>query len=129
MPRWRSLALLSGMLSVLGGCAGQRQAGPAAVGPEAEAIYIEVENQSSTDLTIYLIVDNVSQRLGMVSTNGVLSLEKAWRQIGRGRRLRLRAEVIGSATRVVTEDLRVQPGQLIRWTLASDLKMSTWAIY
>jgi hypothetical protein len=114
---------------LLAACGRHHQAAPGDVAAEPMGLAIEVENQASVDLAIYLIVDNVSERLGTVTTNGVLTLEKPWRRVGSGRRLRLRAEVIGSATRIVTEDLHAQPGQLIRWTLTPDLRMSYWGIF
>jgi hypothetical protein len=129
MREGRISTLLSVAVLVLAACAGR----PPSPQPEAEAeaasVAFEIENQSSLDCAIYLIVDHISLRLGSVSTNAVLTVEKEWRQIGRGRHLRLRAEVVGSATRVVTDDLLVQPGQLVHWTLTPDLRMSNWAIY
>lgn len=113
----------------LAACAGRHTPVQQAVEPEAMSVAFEIENQSSLDCAIYLIVDHISLRIGSVSTNGVLTVEKEWRQVGGGRPLRLRAEVVGSRTRVVTEDLRPQPGQLVHWTLTPDLKMSNWAIY
>lgn len=124
----RALSLLMTVLLVVA-CSRHQQAAPGEVPVEPMGLAFEVENQSSVDLAIYLIVDNVSERLGMVTTNAVLTVEKPWQRVGGGRRLRLRAEVIGSATRIVTEDLRAQPGQLVRWTLTPDLKMSFWGVY
>jgi hypothetical protein len=122
-------ALLLATALLLVACGGHKQAAPGEVPVQTMGLAFEVENQSSVDLAIYLIVENVSERLGTVTTNAVLTVEKPWQRVGGGRRLRLRAEVIGSATRLVTDDLRAQPGQLVRWTLTPDLKMSFWGIY
>ena len=97
--------------------------------PATQELGLEIENQSTSDIVIYLIIANVSTRLGMVSTNGVLAVTLPWRRVGAGRRLRLRAEVVGSATRLVTDDLQVSPGQLVRWTLTPNLRMSQVAVY
>jgi hypothetical protein len=129
MSRKRRPVLLPVTALLLIACGGHKQAAPGEVPVEPMGLAFEVENQSSVDLGIYLIVDNVSERLGTVTTNAVLTVEKSWQRVGGGRRLRLRAEVIGSGTRLVTDDLRAQPGQLVRWTLTPDLKMSYWGIY
>jgi hypothetical protein len=121
------LALVS-IAATLGACRGPGAAA-GAPGPEPEALGFEIENQSSVSIAVYLIVDHVSQRLGTVNTNAVLAMERPWRRVGRGRHLRLRADVIGSDTRVVTDELQVQPGQVVRWILAPDLRMSSWSIY
>jgi hypothetical protein len=117
------------MALLLVGCGRRQEIGPGEVPVEPMGLAFEIENQSSVDLAIYLIVNNVSVRLGTVSTNAVLLVEKPWKRVGGGRRLRLRAEVIGSATRLVTEDLHAQPGQLVHWTLTPDLRMSFWGVY
>jgi len=117
------------ILLLLLACGRRPHAGPGEVPVEPMGLAFEVENLSSVDLAVYLIVDNISERLGTVTTNAVLAVEKPWHRVGGGRRLRLRAEVIGSATRLVTDDLRAQPGQLVRWTLTPDLRMSYWGIY
>ena len=117
------------LLALLAACAGRGRGAATAPEPEPMTVAFEIENQSSLDCAIYLVVDRISLRVGTVSTNATLTVEKDWRQLGRGRHLRLRAEVIGSATRVVTDELQVQPGQLVRWTLTPDLRMSNWGVY
>jgi hypothetical protein len=117
------------LLALLAACAGRGRGAATAPEPEPMTVAFEIENQSSLDCAIYLVVDRISLRVGTVSTNATLTVEKDWRQLGRGRHLRLRAEAIGSATRVVTDELQVQPGQLVRWTLTPDLRMSNWGVY
>ena len=49
-----------------------------------------------------------------------------WQPAGKSR---LRAYPIGGPGSFTSEDLQVQPGQLIKWTLESDLSRSFLAIY
>ena len=117
------------MFALLGGL-GCHQKGPAAEPePLDQELGFEIENQSTSDSAIYLIVGNVSNRLGLIPSNATLALTRTWRRVAAGRRLRLRVEVIGSATRLVREDLQVSPGPVVRWTLTPDLPMSQVAVY
>jgi len=90
---------------------------------------VSIENHFAGTLTIYLDAHGTSLRLGKVSAQGSPAFVLPWRRVGPDGVFRLRAEVIGSAERVVSEEIRVQPGQLVRWTLAATLGMSSVAIF
>lgn len=92
--------------------------------PAPGEIGIEVQNQSSFSLTIYLVTGSVRHRLGQVNAQDALALARPYSEFARGSSVHLRAEVIGSDERVVTDDLRVQAGQIIHWILAPNLRMS-----
>lgn len=92
--------------------------------PATGEIGIEVQNQSSFSLTIYLVTGSVRHRLGQVNAQDALALARSYSEFARGSSVYLRGEVIGSDERVVTDDLRVQPGQIIHWILAPNLRMS-----
>jgi hypothetical protein len=92
--------------------------------PAPGEVGIEVQNQSSFSLTIYLVTGTVRRRLGQVNAQDALALVKPYSELAHGSSVYLRAEVIGSDDRVVTDDLRVQPGQIIQWILAPNLRMS-----
>jgi hypothetical protein len=76
---------------------------------------------------VYLHSGGTSQRLGEVNFQEVKSFVLQWRRLWDG--FYLRAEVIGSSERALTNDLQVQPGQMVRWTLTPNLDMSNVAIY
>jgi hypothetical protein len=99
-------------------------------GPTPGDVGIEVENQSSASLTIYLVTGSVRHRLGQVNAQDGLAVVKSWAEWSRGGAvIYLRAEVIGSDEAVVSDNLRVQPGQVIQWVLTPNLRMSRVVLY
>lgn len=120
---WR---LLAWAMVVAVGCG---KSGPGSVGPAGPGeLAVTVENQFAASLTIFLEVGGPSRRLGQVNIQETRAFVVPWSRVGTGL-LRLRAEVIGSDERVVTEDLRIQPGQMVHWTLAPQLNMSTVSFF
>jgi len=115
---WVALAALAPLA-----CGGPPTPGSPGPGGPGE-LAITVENQFAASLTIYLETGGPSRRLGQVNIQESKAFVVPWGRAGTGL-LRLRAEVIGSDERVVTDDLRIQPGQMIHWTLAPQLAMST----
>jgi hypothetical protein len=92
-------------------------------------IALEVESHHWSDIVVYLMNGSQSERLGMV--NGLSSKQFVFpfRKLASGGRARLRAYAIGGAGSITSEDLLVQPGQWIKWTLESDLDRSSLAIH
>jgi hypothetical protein len=90
---------------------------------------LEVENHNWRDVVIYLMNGNQSQRLGMVSGVSTRNFVFAYRQIATGGKVRLRAQPVGGQGSFTSEDVVIQVGQGIKWTLESDLKRSTLAVY
>ena len=106
-----------------------KRGGSEPVSPGSGEIVIEVENQYAASVTIYLDAGGTSRRLGQVNIGSSQSFPVAWRQLGTDGAFRLRAEVIGSSERVMTDVLRVQPDQIVRWTLAPQLGMSAVMVH
>ena len=90
---------------------------------------LEVENHHWSDIVIYLMNGNQSQRLGMVSGVSTKSFVFPYRQIATGGRVRLRAHPVGGQGSFTSEDVVIQSGQGIKWTLESDLKRSSVTVY
>jgi hypothetical protein len=105
-----------------------RGRGPESVPPrDAGEVAVQVENHYAGTLVVYLHSGGTSHRLGEVNFQEVKSFVLQWRRLWDG--FYLRAEVIGSSERALTNDLQVQPGQMVRWTLTPNLDMSNVAIY
>lgn len=100
-----------------------RKPGPVTVENPAE-VGIMVESNFSATVVIFLEVKGNKRRLGEVHTQETLSWVVPFRQMGYGIS-RLRAEVIGSDQWIATPDLQVQPGQVVRWSLAPRLVQSS----
>jgi hypothetical protein len=90
---------------------------------------VEVENHHWNDVVVYLMNGNQAQRLGMVTGVSTNRFVFPYRQIASGGRLRLRAHPVGGQGSFTSEDVVIQPGQSIRWTLESDLRRSSLAVF
>ena len=123
MSRWSTLLVLT-----LAACAHRHAPGPVTARGPAEAAVI-VESQFSGLVTVYLDAGGRTTRLGEVHFQETNSFVLPWRVVGDGGSTRLRGEVIGSQERVVTSDLRITPGSVVRWTLTPRLDMSYYTVY
>jgi hypothetical protein len=97
--------------------------------PEDAEVAITVENHHWLDMTIYLLHDGTSERLGMVSGTGHASWFVPGRKFKTGSPIRLLADPIGMDRTLTSESLLVRPGQLVRWTLEAQLSQSTASVY
>ena len=97
--------------------------------PGNTEVVLEVENHHWKDIVIYLMNGNQSQRLGMVSGVSTNSFVFPFRQLATGGKVRLRANPVGGEASFTSEDVVIQSGQGIRWTLESDLKRSSLSVY
>jgi hypothetical protein len=95
---------------------------------ENTATLLEVESHHWSDVVIYLMNGNQAERLGTVAGVSTNRFSFPYRHIASGGRLRLRAHPIGGDS-FTSEDVVVQPGQSVKWTLESDLRRSSLAIY
>ncbi len=119
------LVLISLLLVACGGPPTARDPAPAVV----DEVAVSIENHYAGTLTIYLDAHGTSLRLGEVSAQGSPSFVIPWRRVAPDGVFRLRGEVVGSAERVVTGLIRAQPGQLVRWTVAAALGMSSVSVF
>ena len=90
---------------------------------------LEVENHGWSDIVIYLVRGTAVERLGMVGALNTKTFVFPYRKLGIGNDVRLRADPIGGPRTFTSENLLVQPGQWIKWTLESDLTRSFLAVY
>ena len=122
------IGLLTNLL-LTSGCAAR------SVPPEEEDAHgegvemaLEVENHNWSDIVIYLIHGSQSHRVGMVTAASTAHFAFPYRKLGAGGNARLRAYPVGGPQAVTSENLLVQPGQWIKWTLESDLRRSFVAV-
>jgi len=129
MRAWKAAALLGSALLL--GCAGKSEEPDQDVEPaQASAeIALEVENHGWSDIVIYLVRGTAVERLGMVGSLNTGTFIFPYRRLGVGTDIRLRADPIGGPRSFTSENLLVQPGQWIKWTLESDLTRSFLAVY
>jgi hypothetical protein len=92
-------------------------------------VLLEVESHHWNDIVIYLMNGNQSQRLGTVLGVSSNRFVFPYHQIASGGKVRLRAYPVGGQGSFTSEDVLVQPGQWIKWTLESDLSRSSMAVH
>lgn len=114
---------------IAAGCASHssRKTDPAP-GLDAE-VSLEVENHNWSDVVIYLLRGGQPERLGMVTAHSTGTFVFPYRRLGASGNSRLSAYPIGGRSGFSSENLLVQPGQSIKWTLESDLNRSSLMVY
>jgi hypothetical protein len=117
-----------GLAAVLLGCAARSEDEPALAEGNAE-VALEVENHGWSDIVIYLVRGTAADRLGMVGALNTETFVFPYRKLGVGSDVRLRAYTIGGPRAFTSENVLIQPGQWIKWTLESDLTRSFLAVY
>jgi hypothetical protein len=97
--------------------------------PATAEIAVAVESHHWSDIVIYLMNGTQSQRLGMVASLSTIEVVIPYRQLQTGGTARLRAYPVGGPGSFTSENLLVQPGQQITWTLESDLARSFLSVH
>ncbi len=98
--------------------------------PEQTAeLAVEVENHGWSDIVVSLVRGSSVERLGMVGGLKTETFVFPYRKLGAGSDVRLRAYPIGGPKAFTSENLLVQPGQWVKWTLESDLTRSFLSVY
>jgi hypothetical protein len=132
MRRAPTPALTAGVVLLslaLGGCAHRSMpGGPEQPGRDAP-VSIEVTNHNWSDVVIYLDRGNLSERLGMVTSQNTAFFTVPFLHLGPTGTARLRADPVGNMQSFSSEFLQVQPGQTIRWTLENDIERSFLGVY
>ena len=129
--RRNEVTRMLGLVGLLLGCASRSD------DPDAEPLLsettaevaLEVENHAWSDIVIYLVRGTAVDRLGMVGALNTETFVFPYRKLGVGTDVRLRAYPIGGPRAFTSENVLVQPGQWIKWTLESDLTRSFLAVY
>lgn len=122
--------MFAALLSAIPGCGllfpGSEPDTPAA--PASSTVLVEVESHNWSDITVYLLVGGLPQRLGMVTALGEATFDFPAQRLHTSGGVRLRAlPVAGQA--FTSETILVLPGQIISWTLENNLDNSSFSVY
>jgi hypothetical protein len=112
---------------VLSGCGGRARS-PFRAGGGDETIRVEVRNDNFLDVTVYVLPDGVSHRIGDVTGSSSATLDVPARLILAATSVRLLVNPIGSPQTYLSEEILVTPGDLIRLHVASRIQMSSWSV-
>jgi len=92
-------------------------------------VVLTVTNHHFVDITVYVEHDGQRARVGIVTAATTQQFLLPMRVLGVAHQFRLYGEAIGSPESVRTETLNIQPGQAIEWTLESNLRRSSVAVF
>jgi hypothetical protein len=127
---WRRGSALGALLLLLSACGlifGSRKS--ERTDASNSEVAVEVESHHWNDVVIYLMNGNQSQRLGTAAGVSTSRFFFPYRQLSTGGKLRLRAYPVGGQGSVTSDDVLLQPGQGVKWTLESDLRRSSLAVF
>jgi hypothetical protein len=127
VPLFRAVVLIGSFISTTGCGLLSREPPPKPTPRDAE-VSVEVENHNWSDITIYLMTGGLPQRVGMVTALTTASFPLPSHRLHTAASVRLRALPVAGQP-FTSEDIMVQPGQAIMWTLESDLDRSSLAVY
>jgi hypothetical protein len=88
-----------------------------------------VENHHWSDVIVSVIHDGVIDRIGMVTAVKTSTFIIPGRRLSPGGLIQLRGHAVGAPDSHTTEALQVRAGQMIQWTLESDLARSSVAVH
>ena len=118
------------ILAALGACAGKTEG--EAETPTVAAntpVGLEVENHGWADVVVYLVRGSAEERLDTVGSLNSTVFTFPFHRLGTGNDARLKADPIGSDRAYYSEDIHMQPGQSLKWTLEADLTRSFLGVY
>ena len=116
------LALL--LLLASGGCAALRHSQPE---DETDVVDVTIVNNHTLNVTVFNVAQGHRDRLGEVTAMASGSFKLHLRRLP-ANEIQLRADPIGSPRPVTSELVRVSPGDVVQWTLESNLARSHIAI-
>jgi hypothetical protein len=123
----RSRLTLAIVLAAVGlACHGTPQ--PRPTGPAAD-VALTVVNHNWQDVTILIVHDGVTERVGLAVSASTADFMLPWRYFVSRGTVYLIADPVGDPSQYNSDNLLVQPGQQIVWTLETDLYRSSIGVY
>ena len=101
---------------------------PAPPVPQTE-FALRVTNHNYLDVVVYVLHHGQRTRVGTVTGSSSELFLLPARLLVLGGDIQLFGDAIGNDSYALTERLVVEPGQFIDWTLETDLRRSTVAVY
>jgi hypothetical protein len=88
---------------------------------------LEVENNSTSDVRIFVLRGSMPTRIGLVSGMSTATFQLGAQLIDR--EIRLYASPVGGTQRARTDAFRVRAGQLVSWKLDNRLRSDRLSVY
>jgi hypothetical protein len=129
--RQASWSLAAVMVCLPAGCArAHKSAAPqAAITVPQTEFAIRVTNHNYLDVVLYVLHDGLQTRVGTVTGSSAQTFYLSSRLLSHSGEIRLYGDPIGNDEYALTDVLVVEPGQYIDWTLETDLRRSSAAVF
>lgn len=121
---WMAVLVVAALVSA---CGGRRGPAPFGESERERAITVEVDNGNYLDVVVYVLQGRSTARVGTVSGLTTTSLPVAGQLVALGR-IRVMVDPIGSPGGYVTEEIPVNPGDVVVVRVGSELRQSSWFI-
>jgi hypothetical protein len=112
-------SILIAVLVLLAACGPSRHA---ASDDASRPTPVRVENQSWSDMRIYVVVSGLRQRLGVVTGGTTQTLQIPASVVGLGREISFLADPIAGRTTAQSFSIFVRPGETVRITIPSSVR-------
>ena len=97
---------------------------------DSEAVVsLQIANHNWSDIVIYVLRDGQPSRIGVATAASSTSFLLPRRMFGQAGEIQFWGRPIGAAGNAYSENVIVQPGQWIEWTLEDDLNRSAIGVY
>ena len=96
--------------------------------PDADVVTLNIINHNSLDIVIYAVNGSSRRRIGQVTGTSSDHFKVHLRQATTMGDLQLYADPIGARRGVNSDVVHVTPGQIVEWTIETDLLRSAIAI-
>lgn len=116
-PEKLVIALAAALL--VGACGGMQSSNV-----ESGDVFVEVMNANQLDADVYLLSGGQQFRLGLVTTNGRERFRVAPRLVAPPGNLRVAADLLASRGSFVSEELRLEPGDVVRLMVQPNIRTS-----
>lgn len=90
---------------------------------------LKVINHHWLDVDVFILQNGQRTHVGTITATASQTFILPAHLLGASRQIALVADAIGSPAVVRSETLLVQPGQIIEWTLETDLRRSSVGVY
>lgn len=94
------------------------------VGSDWAGTTVEIENNNTRDVRAYVLRGGTRYTLGLATSMRVSTFTLPVDQLSEGSHIRVFVQVVGSSEQRLTEEIRVEPGLVIRWALEDPLRYS-----
>lgn len=117
--RLEKLVIALAVALLVGACAGMQSSKV-----ERGDVFVEVLNANQLDADVYLLSGGQQHRLGLVTTNGRERFRVASRLVAPPGNLRVAADLLASRGSFVSEELRLEPGDVVRLMVQPNIRTS-----